>query len=68
MPELLENIYREALTLDGERQHLISLETDQSLWLKGNQQDFLQCLFQSDIQFGAIYAGQITHSYTLVSG
>ncbi|MFT5425699.1 MAG: two-component system phosphate regulon sensor histidine kinase PhoR [Gammaproteobacteria bacterium] len=38
--KLLENIHQEALTLDGERQHIIYLETDPSLWLKGNQRDF----------------------------
>ena len=50
--ELLENIHQDALTLDGDKQHIIYLETDRTLWLKGNQRD-LHSAF-SNLIFNAI--------------
>ncbi len=52
VPDLLAIIYQEALSLDVEQARIISLETDQSLWLKGNQRDLYSAF--SNLIFNAV--------------
>ena len=59
VPDLLAAIYQEAQGLTGGKEHIFYLETDHSLWLKGNQRELYSAF--SNLVFNAI-------QYTPASG
>jgi len=50
--ELLASIHQEAQSMDTEPEHIIYLETDPALWLKGSQQDLYSAF--SNLIFNAV--------------
>ena len=52
VPEMLASIYREAEGLSGFMEHIFYLETDQTLWLRGNQRELYSAF--SNLVFNAV--------------
>ena len=52
VPELLATIYQEAESLSGIMEHIFYLETDPTLWLKGNQRELYSAF--SNLIFNAV--------------
>ena len=52
VPELLASIYQEAEGLSGIMEHIFYLETDPTLWLKGNQRELYSAF--SNLVFNAV--------------
>ena len=61
VPELLASVYQEAQGLSGMMEHIFYLETDPTLWLRGNQRELYSAF--SNLVFNAV---QYTPSHGVI--